>query len=90
MDLGGQIKNSAKPDSPVYTGPIEWIKYDLKISKEGLSWLAKLVKEAEDDFKTFDILKEYYKDEENDMFWAQQQLELIEKIGEQNWLYMQV
>ena len=55
-----------------------------------MAWLATLIKEAQDDLTTFDILKEYYKDEENDMFWAQQQLELIEKIGEKNWLYMQV
>lgn len=90
LDLGGQIKNSSKAETPVYNDPIEWIKYDLKISQDGLAWLATLIKEAQDDLTTFDILKEYYKDEEDDMFWAQQQLELIEKIGEQNWLYMQV
>lgn len=55
-----------------------------------MAWLAALIKEAQEDLTTFDILKEYYKDEEDDMFWAQQQLELIEKIGEQNWLYMQL
>ena len=42
------------------------------------------------DLSTFDMLKDYYKNEEEDMYWAEQQLELIEKIGLQNWLTMQV
>ena len=90
LDLGGEVKNATKIETPVYTDPIEWIKYDLQVSKDGLAWLATLIEEAKDDFTTFDILKEYYKDEENDMYWGEQQLELIEKIGIQNWLNMQV
>ena len=42
------------------------------------------------DTDIFDILKEYYQDEEEDMYWAEQQLELIEKIGLQNWLNQQL
>lgn len=90
LDLGGEVKNATKTETPVYTDPIEWIKYDLQVSKDGLAWLATIVEEAKDDFTTFDILKEYYKDEENDMYWGEQQLELIEKIGRQNWLNMQI
>ncbi len=90
LDLGGEVKNATKTESPVYTDPIEWIKYDLQVSQDGLTWLATLIEEAKDDFTTFDILKEYYKDEENDMYWGEQQLELIEKIGRQNWLNMQI
>ena len=90
LDLGGEVKNATKIETPVYTDPIEWIKYDLQVSKDGLAWLATLVEKAKDDFTTFDILKEYYKDEENDMYWGEQQLELIEKIGRQNWLNMQI
>ena len=37
LDLGGQIKNSSKAETPVYNDPIEWIKYDLKISQDGLA-----------------------------------------------------
>ena len=90
LDLGGEVKNESKTESPVYTDPIEWIKYDLQVSKDGLAWLSTIIEEAKDDLTTFDILKEYYKDEEDDMYWGEQQLELIEKIGRQNWLYMQV
>lgn len=44
---------------------------------------------AQDDLTTFDILKAYYQDEEGDMYWAEQQLALIELIGKQNWLAKQ-
>lgn len=45
---------------------------------------------AVDDYSTYDLLKEYYQDEEEDMYWGQQQLELIECIGLQNWLARQI
>ena len=32
----------------------------------------------------------YLKDEEEDLYWSQGALELIEKIGQQNWLFTQV
>lgn len=90
LDLGGSVKNEAKSESPVYTDPVKWIEHDLKVSKEGLAWLKTIVDEAKDDLKTYDILKAYYIDEEEDMYWAEQQLELIEKIGLQNWLNNQL
>lgn len=90
LDLGGEAKNEAKKEAPVYTDVIEWIKYDLQVSKDGLAWLKDLTEEARDDYTTYDILKEYYQDEEEDMYWAEQQLELIEKIGLQNWLNHQI
>ena len=90
LDLGGEVKNGAKKEAPVCTDVIEWIKYDLQVSKDGLAWLKSLTEEARDDYTTYDILKEYYQDEEEDMYWAEQQLELIEKIGLQNWLNHQI
>lgn len=90
LDLGGEVKNGAKKETPVFTDVVEWIKYDLKISRDGLAWLKKLTEAARDDYSTYDILKAYYQDEEEDLYWAEQQLELIEKIGLQNWLSMQV
>lgn len=90
LDLGGEVKLEAKKEGPVYTDPVEWIKYDLQVSKDGLAWLAGLVEEARTDYTTFDILKEYYQGEEEDMYWGEATLELIEKIGEQNWLLRQL
>ena len=90
LDLGGEVKNEAKTEAPSYTDPIEWIKYDLEVSKEGLAGVKKLIECAKDDFSTFDLLKDYYKDEEEDMYWGEQQLALIEKIGKENWLNNQL
>ncbi|MBP5604505.1 MAG: hypothetical protein J6X60_03035 [Ruminiclostridium sp.] len=90
LDLGGEVKNEAKKEAPVCTDVIDWIKYDLQVSKDGLAWLKELTEAAKDDYTTYDILKEYYQDEEDDMYWAEQQLELIEKIGLQNWLNHQL
>lgn len=48
------------------------------------------MEEAREDYTTFDILKKYYQDEEEDMYWGEQQLDLIECIGAQNWLIRQM
>ena len=90
LDLGADVKNETKEATPIYEDVVEWLKYDLQISKNGLPWLAKIIEGAKGDLSTFDMLKDYYKDEEEDMYWAEQQLELIEKIGLQNWLTMQM
>ena len=90
LDLGGELKLGEKKDAPLFTDAIEYIKYDLKVSKDGLAWLAELVEEARSDYTTYDILKEYYQDEETDMYEAEGLLELVEKIGAQNWYAQQL
>ncbi|MCR5272094.1 MAG: hypothetical protein K6E13_03820 [Lachnospiraceae bacterium] len=90
LDLGGEVKIEAKKEGVVCKNPIDWIKYDLEVSKNGLAWLGELVEAARTDYTTFDILKKYYQDEEEDMFWGEAQLELIECIGVQNWLLQQL
>lgn len=90
LDLGVDVKLEAKKEGPVYKDPVEWVKYDLEVSKAGLAWLKELVEAAREDYTTFDILKEYYQDEEEDMYWGEAQLELIECIGKQNWLLQQL
>lgn len=90
LDLGVEIKLEAKKEGKVFTDPIEWVKYDLQVSKDGLAWLKEIVELARTDYTTFDMLKEYYQDEEEDMYWGEQQLELIEVIGKQNWILKQM
>lgn len=90
LDLGGEVKNEAKETAPTYSDPIEWVKYDLQVSRDGLAALLPLIEATVKDPVTFGILVEYYKDEEDDLHWGEQQLELIEKIGEQNWLIRQL
>lgn len=49
-----------------------------------------LVSAASNDLVTYDLLKDYYKDEDDDLQWTQQQLDLIDAIGYQNWLTQQL
>ena len=90
LDLGGEVRLEAKKEAPVCRDPEDWIKYDLEVSKNGLAWLGELTEEARQDYTTFDILKKYYQDEEEDMYWAEAQLELIKCIGKQNWILQQL
>ena len=46
MDLGGEVKLEAKKEGFVTKDPVEWIKYDLQVSKDGLAFLKTLVEEA--------------------------------------------
>ena len=85
IDLGGDVKLEAKKEAKVFKDALEFVKYDLQVSKDGLEWLGKLVECSREDYTTFDILKKYYQDEEEDMYWGEQQLELIETIGKENW-----
>ncbi len=90
LDLGCEVKLEAKKEAPSFKDPVEWIKYDLQVSIAGLAWLKEIVEAAREDYTTFDILKAYYQDEEEDMYWGQGQLELIECIGKQNWILKQM
>ena len=90
IDLGYDVKLEAKPAGPVCKDPVEWVKTDLEVSREGLAGLGKLVEAAREDYATYDMLKDYYKDEEDDMFWGEAQLELIGCIGRKNWLVQQL
>ena len=90
IDLGCEVILEAKTAAPIYIDAIEYLKHDLQVSKDGLAWLKDVVCAAQDDLTTFKILSEYYQDEEGDMYWAEQQLALIEMIGKQNWLVKQM
>ena len=90
LDLGGTPKVEAAPEVPVFTDPVEYIKSDVAVSHKEVPVLQQLTLSLQDDVKTFDILKAYALDEEEDMYWSETQLELIEKIGLQNWLIKQL
>lgn len=90
LDLGCEVKLEAKDEGKVCKDPVEWIKYDLQVSKDGLAALAPMIEEARQDYTTYDILVKYYQDEEEDMYWGEAQLELIECIGRKNWLVQQL
>ena len=90
IDLGGSPKVDAAPAMPTFDNPVEYIKADLEVSVREVPVLMELTTSLADDFKTYDILRDYALDEEEDMYWSEQQLELIGKIGLQNWLVKQL
>ena len=90
LDLGGTPEVQAAPAMPVFTDPVEYIKSDVQVSHEQVPILQQVVISRTEDLKTYDILKAYALDEEEDMLWSETQLDLIEKIGLQNWLVKQL
>ena len=86
LDLGGEAKVEAAPAMQVFSDPVEFLKAALEVSVREVPNLAKAVVAVAEDLTTYDLLKGYYQDEEEDMGWSEQQLKLIEVIGLQNWL----
>ena len=48
--------------------------------------MRKCIDGIKDDLTTFDMMKEYLKDEEEDMYGSEEQLGLIDIIGAKPWL----
>lgn len=90
LDLHGEVGNQAKQEMSICTDAVEWLKYDIEVSRKGLAGLLPIIEASKDDLTTYDILKEYYKDEEDDMHWGEQQLDLIALVGKENWLCQQL
>lgn len=90
LDLGAEVKNEAKEAQAIQTDIVAYLKEEVEDSKEGLAYLRQALEDAKDDVTSYDLLKAYYKDEEEDLYWSENQLELIERIGLQNWLTQQL
>ena len=90
LDLGAEVKFEGMKSRDLINDPIEYVKADLAIQEPGVELLMKCMEGVKDDPTTYDLLKDYLKDEEEDLYWSQEALELIEKIGVQNWLVKQL
>jgi len=90
LDLGGEIKFEGMKERALISDPIAYIKADLEIQEAGVDMLYKCMETLVNDPTTYEIMKEYLKDEEEDLYWSQGALDLIEKIGQQNWLFTQL
>lgn len=90
LDLGGNVKVEDRASSTLVTDPVEYVKCDLQRQNEGLDILRKCLAEVHDDPTTYDLLKAYLKDEEEDLYWSENAIEMIQKLGETNWLLLQV
>jgi len=90
IDLGGDIKFEGMKERALINDPVAYIKQDLNIQEAGVDMLYKCMETLHGDPTTYEIMKDYLKDEEEDLYWSQGALELIGKIGEQNWLVTQL
>lgn len=86
LDLGGELKQEAVEAHALYKDPVEFLKADCQVSVDGIELLRKCMDGIKDDVTTFDIMKEYLKDEENDLYWTEEQLGLIELLGAKPWM----
>lgn len=90
MDLGCVPQVDICHKENLIENPKAYIEADLKLQREGVEKLYQLMPVLASDPTTYDITKAYLADEEEDLYWDEEQLDLIEKIGYQNWLLKQM
>ena len=81
LDLGCEVKFDGMKSRELISDPVEYVKADLAIQQPGVELLRKCMVSLTEDPTTYDIMKAYLLDEEEDLFWSEGQIELIEKIG---------
>jgi len=67
-----------------------YLREDLRIQREGVETLYQVLPTISSDPTTYDLIKAYLADEEEDLYWSEEQIDLIGKIGIQNWLVKQM
>ena len=90
LDLGGELKYEGMKPRELVTDPVEYIKADLAIQEQGVPVLRNRMESLMGDPTTYNLMRDYLAEEEEDLYWSQLQVELINKIGEQNWLLLQL
>ena len=90
LDLGGEVKFVGAKSRELISNPVDYVKADLEIQKAGVDLLYKCCEGLINDPTTYDIMKGYLADEEEDLYWSQGAIEMIECIGTQNWLLRQL
>jgi len=86
LDLGGDIEIPARPEVKVYDDIVEYLKSEKKVSEEGIAQVTEMMPVFASDFVAYEDMKAYLIDEDADLQETNQDLELIELIGVQNWL----
>lgn len=89
-DLGGTVKIEAQPGRELVADPVDYLKADLAIQEQGVNAFYNTLAELSGDPTTYDLIKAYLADEEEDLYWSQGQLQMIDMIGRQNWLTKQL
>lgn len=86
MDLGCTPEVNFTKQCKLIEDAKAYVEADLKIQREGVESLYQMMPSLVSDPTTYDITKAYLADEEEDLYWSEEQLDKIEKIGYQNWL----
>ncbi len=86
LDLDGEVKIEATPAVKVYDDIVEYLKSEKKVSEDGIALVTSMMPVFTEDFVAFEDMKAYLIDEDGDLQETNQDLELIELIGVQNWL----
>ena len=90
LNLGVVPEVKVSSEAKLIEDPKAYIEADHKLQKEGVETLYKAMPALANDPTTYDLTKAYLLDEEEDQYWDEEQLDLIEKIGYQNWLVKQL
>ena len=90
LDLGCVPQVKVCTESTLVEDAKAYLEADLKLQREGVETLYNIMPSLAADPTTYDLTKAYLADEEEDLYWDEEQLDLIEKIGYQNWLLKQM
>ena len=90
LDLGCTPEVNISKQCKLIEDPKAYLEADLEIQREGVGMLYKMMPSLACDPTTYDITKAYLADEEEDLYWSEEQMDMIEKIGLQNWLVKQM
>ncbi len=90
LDLGCVPQVKVCNETTLIENPKAYIEADLNLQREGVDALYKLMPALAADPTTYDLTKAYLADEEEDLYWDEEQLDMIEMIGIQNWLVKQM
>lgn len=90
LDLGCVPQVKVCSETMLEKDALEYIKADLKLQREGVEALYKMMPAMASDPTTYDLMKAYLADEEEDLYWDEEQVDIIEMIGKQNWLMKQM
>ncbi|MCR5445702.1 MAG: hypothetical protein K6E96_08535 [Bacteroidales bacterium] len=86
LDLGCTPQVKVCNETTLIEDPKAYIEADTKLQREGVEALYKMMPALAADPTTYDLTKAYLADEEEDLYWDEEQMDMIEKIGYQNWL----
>ncbi|MBR3223956.1 MAG: hypothetical protein IKF78_01385 [Atopobiaceae bacterium] len=90
LDLGGKVKIEATPETKVYDDIVEYLKSEKKVSEDGIALVMSMMPCFDGDLVAYEDMKAYLLDEDEDLQETNQDLELIELIGLQNWLMLKL